>query len=179
MLHRILAAVLVSLVCAAPGFAQGSIWDPPHAGTPVRCCTSWSITASRGWPAEFPDMTPVDGGNLSPHWPVVTIRAVPRPPSGNAYGLDVPGMAMALYLRDATAVEVRVGSTLFTLGPLGAVATRRFPTVATHALGGQFQGQGILAVVYAAHLPPSFKVTVVPTDRRQAQTETLTLADIR
>jgi hypothetical protein len=160
MLPRLIVALAI-LSLALPAAAQVHIVPPAPpatASTQLLCCSGWDVTVRPGWPDEFPDLRPVEGSNLSPSWPVVTLTVVPRAAHGNTYGLFIPGALIDFAVwNPASSFKVHGGRYLDVVTPL---KSRRFTLTVPNALGGQFASGGILQVYLASHLPPRFTVTV-------------------
>ena len=77
----------------------------------------------------------------------------------------VPGQAESIAVWDPTG-DVGTSRKQYHFDDINPIEIRRFPVTLVNAIGGQFPGGGILAVVHAGHLPSEFRVAVKPTEQR-------------
>lgn len=176
MLGRILVAALLSLAIATPARAQGSIWDPPHAGTPVLGSSGWTVSAVRGWPGLIPELSPATC-NIPATWAVITLVAWPDPAYGSASGMWLPGQGTSLLVWDPRETY-RLGGRE-RVHELTSLCSRRVPITVPNAMGGTYPAQAVAEVYAAVQVPDVFKVAVTEASGRPSRHVTLRTTDIR
>lgn len=154
----VLVGVVIGCVSAS---AQSRLIPPPNAGTHVIGSSGYIVTARSGWPEEFPDLWPRPSvGDMPLSWPVITITATPSRPTGDRYGVRLPPSAAEIRVWDRSAGSFEIDGREWTRANIQHIRSHRFPVTLTNAIGGTFQGQGILAVLHAGHVPDSVQVLI-------------------
>ncbi|HPW21221.1 MAG TPA: hypothetical protein PLE61_10445 [Vicinamibacterales bacterium] len=172
----VLAAAVLSLAIAAPVRAQGSIWDPPHAGTPTVGSSGWTVSAMRGWPGTIPELSPA-GCNIPATWAVVTILAWPDPARGSALGVWLPGHATSLTVWDPRETYRLGGRTQ--IRSLTSLCDHQIAVTVPNAIGGRYPAHAVASVFAAIQVPEVFTVAVSEASGRPSSHVTLRTRDIR
>ena len=99
MRQTVIGWVLVGMTLAAPSAAQHGRRPlserPPHAGTPLVCCTGWTVSVVSGWPLPY-DGPPQQAYTFPASWPVLTIVAMPDAPTANTCWCSVASVGCIL-----------------------------------------------------------------------------------
>jgi hypothetical protein len=160
MRHVVIGLVLVGLAFAGTAEAQHQP-GPPNAGTPLVCCTSWTVSVVPGWPLPY-DGPPPLALSIPEAWPVTTLVAIPDAPGGDSNTYWVPGTATRMIVWDP-AESIHFGKSE-RITPIRVLARWPFPLSFSNAVGGQFQAGGFASTFHAGHLPDVVKVYVQMAD---------------